>query len=76
MPASCLPELFAGTERVAGRPVDLFRPACVPQVWAAAVPLALFAAMLSLRVDERRRVVRLAPAPAATGPADAAPPVA
>lgn len=63
LPDRRLPELFAGAERVPGTPPAPYAQACVPQAWAAASPLGLMAAMLSLRVDLRRRLVRLTPRP-------------
>ncbi len=61
LPGGHLPELFSGAERVPGQPPEPYARACVPQAWAAAAPFGCLAAMLHVRVDRRRRLVRVDP---------------
>jgi len=55
-----LPELYCGYGSERGRPVS-YPVACSPQAWAAATPFTFLPAMLGLRLDYARRIVRLAP---------------
>jgi len=55
-----LPELFCGYAESRGRPVP-YPVACAPQAWAAGTAFVMLEAMLGIRLDASRRIVRIRP---------------
>jgi glycogen debranching enzyme len=58
-----LPELFAGDERVPGRPPAVVPTSARPQAWAAGTPVLLLRALLGLEPDPDSRRLRVSEAP-------------
>ena len=55
LPASQVPELFGGFDRIPGGSPVSYPGACVPQAWAAAAPLLNLRSLLGLRPDAAGR---------------------
>ena len=55
LPASQVPELFGGFDRIPGGSPVPYPGACVPQAWAAAAPLLILRSLLGLRPDAAGR---------------------